>query len=253
MPVVLDVTRTVAFVTIDEPATRNALTGESARALVRCLSEVECRTDIGALVLRGAGGQFCSGADRSLLAAARENPSDPQVSASLSAIYQSFGKLASMPVPVIAAIRGAAVGAGLNLALAADVRIAARDARLLSGFLRIGVHPGGGHFALLDRVAGPQAAVAMTVLGEEITGQRLAELGLAWEVLDDDRVEPRAIELAARASDPELVREATATFRAQAESRQLPAAVAMRAEQAAQTWSFARHLPAITRADDGVI
>lgn len=253
MPVVLDVTRTVAVVTMDEPATRNALTGESARALLCCLSEVECRADIGALVLRGGGGQFCSGADRKLLAAARENPSDPQVTASLSAIYQSFAKLASMPVPVIAAVRGAAVGAGFNLALAADVRIAARDARLLSGFLRIGVHPGGGHFTLLDRVAGPQAAVAMTVLGEEITGQRLAELGLAWEVLDDDLVEPRAMQLAARASDPELVREATATFRAQAQSRQLPAAVAMRAEQAAQTWSFARHLSVRTRADDGVI
>ena len=240
VPITLEVRHTVALITIDEPTTRNALTGESAGALVACLDEVAGRTDIGALVIRGAGGQFCSGGDRRLLAAARDRPGDPQITASLSAIYQSFGKLASMPVPVIAAIRGAAVGAGLNLALAADVRIAAKDARLLSGFLRIGLHPGGGHFALLDRVAGPQATVAMTLLGEEITGQRLAELGLAWEVLDDDQVEPRAMELAARVSDPELGREATATFRAQAQSRQLPAAAAMRAEQAAQMWSLAR-------------
>jgi enoyl-CoA hydratase len=240
MPISLELTDPVAVITIDEPATRNALTGESARALVACLDEVAGHPGTGALVIRGAGGQFCSGGDRRLLAAARERPWEPEITASLSVVYEAFGKLASMPVPTIAAIRGAAVGAGLNLALAADVRIAARDARLLSGFLRIGLHPGGGHFALLDRVAGPQTAVAMTLLGEEITGQRLAELGLAWEVLDDDQVEPRALELAARVGDPELAREATATFRAQALSRQLPAATAMRAEQAAQMWSFAR-------------
>jgi len=240
VPISLDVLDAVAVVTIDEPATRNALTGDSARALVACLDEVAARADTGAVVIRGGGGQFCSGGDRRLLAAAREHPCDPEVTASLSAIYDSFVKLASMPVPTIAAIRGSAVGAGLNLALAADVRIAARDARMLSGFLRIGLHPGGGHFSLLDRVAGPQATVAMTLLGEEITGQRLVELGLAWEALEDDQVEPRAIELAAQVSDPELAREATASFRAQAQSRQLPAAVAVRAEQAAQMWSFAR-------------
>ncbi|MDR0344224.1 MAG: enoyl-CoA hydratase/isomerase family protein [Nocardiopsaceae bacterium] len=240
MPISLESAGTVALITIDEPATRNALTGDSARDLVRCLDEVAAEPGTGALVIRGAEGQFCSGGDRRLLAAARQRPWDPGITAALSAVYESFGKLASMPVPTIAAIRGAAVGAGLNLALAADVRIAARDARLLSGFLRIGLHPGGGHFTLLDRVAGPQTAVAMTLLGAEVTGQRLVELGLAWEVLDDDQVEPRAMELASRISDPELAREATATFRAQAVSRQLPAATAMRAEQAAQMWSFAR-------------
>jgi enoyl-CoA hydratase len=236
----LDITDTVAVVTIDDPATRNALTGESARALVASLEDVAHRDDVGALVIRGGGGHFCSGGARSLREAARERPYDPEVAASLSAIYDSFVQLAAMPIPTIAAIRGAAVGAGVNLALAADVRIVARDARLLSGFLRIGVHPGGGHFSLLDRVAGPQTTVAMTLLSEEITGQRLVELGLAWEALDDAEVEQRALELASRAADPELVREATATFRAQAQSRQLPAAAAVRAEEAAQMWSFAR-------------
>jgi enoyl-CoA hydratase len=240
VPISLEFAGPVALITIDEPATRNALTGASARELIRRLDEVAAQATAGALVLRGAGGQFCSGADRRLLAAARERPWDPEITATLSAVYESFAALAAMPVPTIAAIRGAAVGAGLNLALAADVRIAARDARLLSGFLRIGLHPGGGHFTLLDRVAGPQAAVAMTLLGEQVTGDRLVELGLAWEVLDDDQVEPRAMELAGRVTDPELAREATATFRAQAQARQVPALTAMRAEQAAQMWSLAR-------------
>jgi enoyl-CoA hydratase len=92
--------------------------------------------------------------------------------------------------------------------------------------------------AAITRLAWPSGWA--TLFGEEITGQRLAELGLAWEALEDDQVEPRAIELASRASDPELTRAATASFRAQAQSRQLPAAAAVRAGQAAQMWSFAR-------------
>ncbi|MGO8886890.1 MAG: enoyl-CoA hydratase-related protein [Streptosporangiaceae bacterium] len=240
MAIKLDITGTVAVVTIDDPATRNALTGGSARDLTAKLADAGGRGDVGALVIRGEGGHFCSGGARSVRAAAQQRPYDLQVSADLSSMYESFAALASLPVPTIAAVRGAAVGAGVNLALAADVRIVARDARFLSGFLRIGVHPGGGHFSLLDRVAGPQATVAMTLLGEEVTGQRLVELGLAWEALDDAEVDQRAVELAARAADPELVRAATATFRAQAQSRQLPAAAAAAAEQAAQMWSFAR-------------
>lgn len=193
-------------------------------------------TSVSALVLRGEGGHFCAGADRALLARAKQAPHDPEVIATLEAVYDSFVVVSAMPVPVIAALRGA----GVNLALAADVRIASREARLLSGFLRIGVHPGGGHFTLLERLAGPQTTVAMTLLGEEVKGERLAELGLAWEVLDDELVEPRAMELAARLGDAVLTREAMATFRAQSLSRQLPLTTALRAEQIAQFKSFAR-------------
>jgi enoyl-CoA hydratase len=240
VPIRLEVDSTVAVITIDEPATRNALDAATGPALVTALREVAANPAVSALVLRGAGGHFCAGADRALLARAKKAPHDPEVIATLETIYDSFVLVSTMPVPVIAAVRGAAVGAGVNLALAADVRIASRDARLLSGFLRIGVHPGGGHFTLLERLAGPQTTVAMTLLGEEAKGERLAQLGLAWEVLDDALVEPRALELAARLGDVILTREAMATFRAQSQSRQLPLATALRAEQIAQFKSFAR-------------
>ena len=240
MSVSLQVDGTVAIITLDDAGTRNALTGESASAFLEAVATVQNDAGVGALVLRGANGAFCSGAARPLLAAARENPTDPDVMAALGKVYQCFVAAGTVDVPVIACLRGPAVGAGVNLALAADVRIVSTEAKLLSGFLRIGLHPGGGHFLLLDKIAGPQTSVAMTLLGEEVVGQKLVDLGLAWEALPDDQVDERGLELARRCSDPELVRMAMATFRAQSASRQLPWQSALRAEQAAQMWSLGR-------------
>jgi enoyl-CoA hydratase len=236
----LEVEGRIGIVTLDDPGTRNALTHESARELVHALEEADRNPDLCAVVLRGANGTFCSGADRSLLGQARQDAGNPSLMRSFGEIYRAFVVLGNLSVPSIAAVRGAAVGAGANLFLAADVRIVADDARLVAGFLRIGLHPGGGHFLLSERAVGPQATVAMSLLGEEVRGPRMVELGLAWESLPDDQVEARALELAHRCQDPELVREATMTFRAQSQSRQLPWHAALRAEQAAQFWSFGR-------------
>ncbi len=240
MSVSLQIDGTVAIITLDDAATRNALTGETAADFLDAVATVQNDPEVAALILRGANGAFCSGAARPLLAAARENPTDPAVMASLGKVYQCFVAAGTVDVPVIACMRGAAVGAGVNLALAADVRIVSHETKLLSGFLRIGLHPGGGHFMLLDKIAGPQTSVAMTLLGEEVVGQKLVDLGLAWEALPDDEVDARGLELARRCTDPELVRYATQTFRAQNASRQLPWQSALRAEQAVQMWSMGR-------------
>ncbi|HUR75698.1 MAG TPA: enoyl-CoA hydratase-related protein [Sporichthya sp.] len=240
MSVSLEIDGTVAIITLDDGPTRNALTGESAAEFLDAVASVQNDDGAAALVLRGANGAFCSGAARPLLAAARENPSDPEVLAALGKVYQCFVAVGTLDVPVIACLRGAAVGAGVNLALAADVRIVSTTTKLLSGFLKIGLHPGGGHFLLLDRITGPQTSVAMTLLGEEVVGQKLVDLGLAWEALPDEEVDERGLELAKRCTDPELVRAAMGTFRAQASSRQLPWATALKAEQAAQLWSMGR-------------
>src|SRR5687768_10297896 len=97
--------------------------------------------------------------------------------------------------------------------LATDLRIVARDARLLCGFLKRGTHPGGGQFVILSRLIGRAAAAAMALFGEEINGSRAVELGLAWEWVDDAAVEDRAVELAQRvAADPELARAAVGNF-----------------------------------------
>ena len=98
-------------------------------------------------------------------------------------------------------MRGAAVGAGLNLALATDLRIVSRTARLLPGFAQIGIHPGGGHFTLLNRVAGREAAAALGLFGEEVDGDRAVALGLAWAAYDDGDVQDRALALAGAGGD----------------------------------------------------
>ena len=141
----------------------------------------------------------------------------------------------------MAAVRGSAVGAGMNMLLAADLRIVAKDARLLAGFLKRGLHPGGGHFVILSRLIGREAAAAMALFGEEINGDKAVELGLAWESLDDAAVEDRAIELAQRvAADPELARVAVGNFRKQVVNGAIPWDVAMQSERPAQMWSMRR-------------
>ena len=144
-------------------------------------------------------------------------------------------------MPTVAAVRGSAVGAGMNMLLAADLRIVARDARLLCGFLKRGMHPGGGHFVILSRLIGREAAAAMAIFGEEINGTKAVELGLAWESVDDVEVEKRALELAARAAaDPELARVTVGNFRKEVISGAVDWDVAMQYERPAQMWSMRR-------------
>jgi enoyl-CoA hydratase len=159
----------------------------------------------------------------------------------MGSIYNSFYRLGQVRVPTVAAVRGSAVGAGMNMLLAADLRIVARDARLLCGFLKRGMHPGGGHFVILSRLIGREAASAMALFGEEINGERAVELGLAWESVDDAAVEDRAIELATRvAADPELARAAVGNFRKEAVNGAVGWDVAMQYERPDQMWSMRR-------------
>jgi enoyl-CoA hydratase len=237
----LDVESHVATITLNDPERRNALDVESARRVLEICDEIERNPDVGAAIVRGAGGTFCSGAVRDLLKRAGEDPAEPERFDSVGAVYDAFVRIGELPVPTVAAVRGAAVGAGVNLLLATDLRIVAADARIIGGFLRIGIHPGGGHFTLLGRLAGRETATAIGLFGEEISGARAQELHLAWEAVADDEVESRAFELAARvAADPQLARTTVASLRNQLgpPSVSWPAAVAM--ERAAQMWSLRR-------------
>jgi enoyl-CoA hydratase len=228
----------VAVLTVDDPARRNALAADSCELISTACAEIDADGSIGALVVRGAGGHFCSGAVRGILEQAGADPLREDNFALLGAIYDAVARVGSVRVPVIAAVRGAAVGAGLNLALAADVRVVAQDATLISGFLAIGMHPGGGHLHLLTRSAGREAAAAVALLGEPLTGARAAEIGLAWAALPDDEVEPRAFELAARVGrDPTLAR---AMKHSLDHAGSAPWATAIDAERSLQMWTLRR-------------
>jgi enoyl-CoA hydratase len=129
----------------------------------------------------------------------------------------------------------------MNLLLAADVRIVADNARLLSGFFRIGTHPGGGHMMLMAESSTLDAACAMAVFGEEIDGRRAQQLGLAWASLPEDQVEDKAMAMARYAArDPELARTIVRTLRMTAGQKEARWGGALQAERAAQIWAMRR-------------
>ena len=205
----------VALLTLNAPERRNALTVEMAEALTAACEEIDADGSVGAVVVRGEGGYFCAGGDRATLAKAGSDPAEDARYRGMSAIYRSFARVGELAPPTIAAIRGGAVGAGLNLALATDLRVVADDAALLSGFIPIGLHPGGGHTALLGRLGSREAASALTLFGERLTGAQAVERGLAWTAVPAAEVDDAALALAAvPAKDPELARRTAASLRA---------------------------------------
>jgi enoyl-CoA hydratase len=231
----------VAVVTLNDPARRNALSPAMAQELIDACVAIDSDGSIGAVVVRGADGTFCSGGARSHLDDVGGDPSGDQSYLETTLVYSSFVRVGALEPPTIVALRGAAVGAGMNLALSADLRIVADDARLISGFLHQGLHPGGGHFALLGRTGGRDAAAAFALFQQELTGSVAAENGLAWRALPDDQVEAAAFELAAVAAvDPSLARVAARNFRQALGPPAISWALGLEAERGSQMWSFRR-------------
>ena len=219
----------MAIVTLDDPERRNAISLAMAEELVETFAGLESDGGVGAVVVTGTPPAFSAGADLAdLQDADRER---------LRRIYAGFLAVARCPFPTVAAVNGAAVGAGLNLALACDVRIAARSARFDSRFLDLGLHPGGGHTWMLERLLGPQGAAAVVLLGEPLDGEEAARRGLAWRVVADDEVVREAVRLASRpAGAPSgMVRRLKETLRGMAAVSDHPTAVERELEP--QLWS----------------
>jgi enoyl-CoA hydratase len=231
----------VATVTLNAPERRNALDRAAALALGEACELIDADPEVGAVVVRGADGYFCSGGHRGMLAAAGRSPTGPEEFATMTDVYGSFRRVGALEPPTIAAVRGGAIGAGLNLALATDLRIVATDAVLMSGFMRLGLQPGGGHGLLLSRGGGNETTAALTMFGERMDGARAAELGLAWEAPADADVEARALELAAvPAADPELARRTARTVRLETTGRGSDWDAALELERTGQMWSMHR-------------
>jgi enoyl-CoA hydratase len=230
-----------AVLTLDAPARRNAITVAMAQELIAACEEIDGDETVGAVVVTGAGGYFCAGGDRAALADAGTDPAEEERYRGMSAIYRSFARVGELAPPTVAAIAGGAVGAGLNLALATDLRVIASDALLLSGFLPIGLHPGGGHTALLGRLGARETAAALTLFGERLTGAEAVERGLAWAAVPAGDVLAAACALAAvPARDPALARRTAASLRAALGPPAIPWPVALELERASQMWSMRR-------------
>lgn len=237
----IDVHGHVGVVTLNAASRGNAITPDMALELISTFDTVDADERIGALVVHGAGGTFCAGAHRDVVARAQSDPVSADNYEDIGNIYESFARLGRVKVPTIAAVTGAAVGAGLNLALSTDLRIVAADARFLSGFVRLGIHPGGGFFTIANKVMGAEATAAVGLFGEEISGEQAKRIGMAWDATDKADVLDRATALASRVADQrELARDAAATMRLEIGPPGIPWAAALQTERAPQLRSLKR-------------
>lgn len=220
----------IATLTLNDPDRRNAIGPAMAAELAEVVGELAGDERVHCLIVTGAGSAFCAGANLAELPAADE--------ASLRAIYRTFTSVRDFPLPTIAAVNGPAVGAGVNLALSCDVRFAARSARFDTRFLRLGLHPGGGHTWAMNRAVGHQATAALTLFGESVDGQQAERIGLAWRCCEDWRLLEEAREFAGHvvAAPRQLVERVKRTL---GEVGSVPDAdSALEAELTAQLWSL---------------
>ena len=240
--VLTDVADGVATLTLNNPDERNTLTAPMVVEIIAAMDAIEADESVGALVVTGTPPAFCAGANLGNLGTADGD--------SLGNIYEGFLRIARSPLPTLAAVNGAAVGAGMNLALGCDVRIAARRAKFDTRFLQIGLHPGGGHTWMFRRIAGPQTTMAAVVFGQVLDGAEAERLGLAFRCVDDDELLSTAHAIAATAASAprELAIVTKATIRDMADIDAHPAAVQRELEP--QLWStkqpwFAERLAAL--------
>jgi enoyl-CoA hydratase len=206
--VLVHVDHHVAVITINDPDRRNAVTFEISAALRAAVDAVEADTDVHALIVTGAGKAFCAGANLTALGDATED--------GLRTIYDGFLAVANCALPTIAAVNGAAVGAGLNLALAADVRIAGPHALFDPRFQKLGIHPGGGATWMLQRAVGPQVARASLLFGMSFDAETAVRHGLALEVAEDSVAAARELAAGPAGAPREVVLATKASMRATA-------------------------------------
>jgi enoyl-CoA hydratase len=190
--VLTDIDGGVAVLTLDAPDRRNALTLPMVDEISDAIDAVEADPTVGAIVVTGTAPAFCAGADLSHLGESQRE--------GLLRIYEGFLRIGRSPLPSIAAVNGAAVGAGVNLALVCDVIVAGESARFDTRFLQLGIHPGGGHTWMLQRRVGPQAAAAMVLFGRILDGRQAEQAGLAWSCTPDADLLATAREMASAAA-----------------------------------------------------
>jgi len=226
----------VAVVTMHDPDRLNAMTADMGRALADTLGELGDDPELRCVVLTGTPPAFSAGGDLGMLEElgrrAREEGFD--ATGTMRAFYDNFLAVRSLPVPVVAAVNGHAVGAGLCVALACDLRLVAQDAKVGLNFARLGLHPGMGGSWLLPRTLPQQQAARWLYTGALVSGHEAAAAGMALEALPADQVLSAALELAEEvaANAPLVVRQLKVTLAASEHSdlpRQLDLEAAMQA------------------------
>jgi 2-(1,2-epoxy-1,2-dihydrophenyl)acetyl-CoA isomerase len=185
----------IAYITLNRPDAGNSIDAPLAAALRAALEALHGDRSVRALVVEGAGKMFCAGGD--LASFAREERAAARyVELLIEDLHAALQLLAGFHAPVIAAVHGAAAGAGLGLALAADLVVAGEGGRFVMAYTRSGLTPDGGTSWLLPRLVGLRRALELTLLNRTLTAAEALEFGLVTEVVPDETVAARVRELA---------------------------------------------------------
>lgn len=193
----------VAVLTMNRPERRNALSGEMLEALGSTLAACESDSSVAVVVLTGAGGAFCAGGDVKGMAAREGVADDIDTRIHRQRLSQraTSGRLYQMPKPTIAALPGAAAGAGFALALACDLRIAADSAVMTTAFAKVGFSGDYGGTFFLTRLVGSAKARELYYLSDRVTMSEAEKLGLVNWVVPAAQLEARTMELARRLAE----------------------------------------------------
>jgi 2-(1,2-epoxy-1,2-dihydrophenyl)acetyl-CoA isomerase len=198
----LDVEGDIAILTLNQPASRNGLTGALQQEMLTALQQLAGRNDVRALILTGAGQSFCSGADLGKLDST--DGSGASVGQEVAKLMEDMSNplilaIQNLPMPVVSAVNGAAAGAGISIALAADVVVAARSAFFLTPFLpRLGIVPDMGATWFIPHNIGRARALGLMLLGDRLPAEKAAQWGLIWDCVEDGELLAEARKLASR-------------------------------------------------------
>jgi len=196
-PVVLETRHeNIVHLMLNRPEKLNALSGELSTALHEALQRIADDDSVRVVVLSGAGRAFCSGGDLGAIGKGRERNQTEELGPILRSGMQAVLKMRLMPQPVIAAVNGPAAGAGMNIALAADIRIATEFATFGQTFSRVGLYPDYGGTYFLPQLVGPAVAAELFYTGEMIDAQAALRLGIVSRVVPVAQLETEVMSLA---------------------------------------------------------
>jgi 2-(1,2-epoxy-1,2-dihydrophenyl)acetyl-CoA isomerase len=191
----------IATLTLNRPDKLNAINKDLAVALNESLGRLTTDKSIYVVIITGAGRAFCSGGDLGVIAEGRKNNDTSELEPLLRAGMHAVLKMRSMTQPVIAMVNGAAAGAGMNLALAADLRVASESATFGQNFIKVGLFPDYGGTYFLPRLVGYSKSAEMFYTGEMIDARTAMELRIVNRVVPDAQLESETWKLARKIAD----------------------------------------------------
>lgn len=194
-PILVERRGAVAWLTLNRPASANSIDGPLARAFRQAVEDLDADPAVRVLVLGGAGRMFCAGGDLTSFAREGDGAAD-YVADLISDLHTALKRLATFHAPIISAVHGAAAGAGLGLALAADLVVVEEGSRFVMAYTAAGLTPDGGTSWALSRAVGLRRALALTLLNRTVEAPEALNLGLATEVAPKGRLQARVTALA---------------------------------------------------------